>query len=215
MKKWLCVLACVALSATAASGAAAVEVVLDDFSVDQGPVQDLVVDGSAVSGLLGNRTLTSNLLAQLGVAFNAVQVGGGVLEVDNGVGERSEVTVSFALASSLVPVGAINPSFFFTVAQSDPSGVSVKFLLNGSQIAASLIPGNQSALEISFDPPAGPIGAGDTFAFVMTGQAGWDIAIDSVGVRYTAPPIPEPSTLALAGLGALALGFSLRCRRAE
>jgi hypothetical protein len=51
---------------------------------------------------------------------------------------------------------------------------------------------------------------------VFDGPAGWDLTIDSFGLRErtTVNPVPEPSTLALVGLAVAGIGVASRRRKA-
>lgn len=198
--------------------ARAASVMLDDFSIDQAPVQDFTVDGSPVVGVLGSvRTLRSDLLASNGPVSNSVQVGFGLLEVDNGAGEDSEVTASYSLTADLVPAQATNIVFFYRVAQSDANAASLRFLLNGTDLSpthsATFIPGNTSDLELTFSPNQVHMGAGDRIDVVMNGAPGWDLSMDYIGVRYDVAAVPEPSTLATLGMGVLIIAGLVRRRR--
>ncbi len=201
-----------ALSAGTGLAGATTTVILDDFSVDQGPVQDLSVDGLAVVDLIpGVRSISTNLSARQGGVFNAVEVAEGLLEVANGAGENSEVRITYDLTSDLVPVNATNIVFTYGIARADANLITIRFLLNDQEIAKSLVPANSENLELDFVSTV-PVLKNDRFEMVLAGAAGWDVALDRVAVSYDPAPVPEPETVGMLGLGLAALGLWSRRR---
>jgi PEP-CTERM motif len=198
-----------------ASVAQAGVILLDNFDVDQGPVSDTTPGNGAVQSTTGNRSISSNLLTALVPVSNSVEVAGGVFDVANGSGEDSEVTVDWAIAAGLIPAGATNPTFLFQVVLSDGNPTSVDFSIGGTSLGTFAIPANTSNAAINVGPvdPA-LFNAGGQLQLRANGAVGWDLTLDAFGLQFTDPtgptPTPLPGTLALLGLGCLALGLRRR-----
>jgi hypothetical protein len=196
-------------------------IVVDNFSVNQGPIEDTTKDGQAATNTLPIRTLTHNLLDFSAPTNSGVEVAGGALDIQNGSGENSEVTVSWVLNGGIVPAGSTNVAFNFGVNQSDGNPTSMQFLFNNQNLSSFSIP-----INIGTDPnitPPVPVKFGLTQAQLLTlnnggkldliisGAKGWDLNLDQFDITFdpsnVVPNVPEPSVLALITISLLGLGF--------
>lgn len=206
-------LAAAALAVTAGLAQAGA-VVIDDFSVDQGPISDTTADGTAVSNTLpGVRTISTNMLSGAAPIQNQVQVTQGVLDITNGTGDDSEVIVSWLIGSGLVPTGSVNVKFSALIVGSDANVTDVQFLLGNTVLLSSIIPGNTANAAIGFDIDPALIAAGGTLTLKINGAPGWDLTMDTFGITYdtpTPPTVPEPATLGLLGLAMLGAAAARR-----
>ena len=211
MKKHL-LAAAIACSSLFALGANAGTLTIDDFnSGDQSVTAGAV--GTVVSNTNAMRTLTTKLLNTAPPTQSAAEVSFGGLHVTNGGGENSEVTVSWTIAPGMLPADATNLGFLFTVLQSDANPTDVGFFLNGSTIASFSIPGNTFNQDLTFSAADGLLDAGGTLTMVLNGMTGWDLDLDFLGMSYEAgTSVPEPTSIALLGLGVVGLGAGRRRR---
>ncbi len=199
-----------ALFTAAASTATAGVYTVDDFSVDQGPVTDLTLDGVAVSNTLGNRTISANLMSQLPPVDNSAQVAAGHFEINNNIGEQTEVIVDWVIAPDMLP-DATSAVFSGMILAADLPH-TIDFLFNGTSIgsvAVSMFTLNES-FSFAFDPDL--FNAGGTLSMVILSNIlGQDLALDLLEITYS---VPTPGTLALIGLGLVGAGLSRRRRQA-
>jgi len=201
-RKLLASAALLAMAGLAQAGS----VVIDDFSADQGPLNDTSADGVAVTSTLGNRTISTNMLSGTAPIQNSVEVTAGVLDITNGTGDDSEVIVSWLIAAGLVPAGSVNVNFSALIVGSDANPTGVEFLLGSTSLLSSAIPGNTANQTISFSIDPALIAAGGTLTMKLNGAPGWDLTMDSFGITFdtpTTPTVPEPATLGLLGLAML------------
>ena len=206
MKKHLLALALIAAAGAAQAGNA----IIDSF--DNGD-QTIELDAANPTGTLTNgfRTLSSTLLSSSAPVSSSASVSFGILDITNGGGEDSTVTVQWNVGALSVPTGATDIGFLFKILESDGNPTDVAFSLNGTPIFSSAIPGNTTNADVSFtlsDPSL--ITSGGLLELVINGASGWDLSLDAFGVSWTDPvvptnPIPEPASMALIGLGALGL----------
>lgn len=187
-------------------------IIIDDFSVDQGP---LTASGTLGPLAIGNgieRTLTLTTLASSGPVNYTAEVNSGVLDITNGTGENSTVHVAYALPALGVPVGATNLQLTVVVVDSD--GNPTQLDLGGIASGTFQIPANSAGALLPFSialPPDGP----GTLTITLNGANGWDLSLDSIGLSWTDPTgdVPEPVSCVLVGSGLAALGL-IRRRRA-
>lgn len=233
MFKLKTLVAAVSLAALAGASQAAV-LVIDDFNIPGVAVTDAdpAVGGGYVTlfGGVQNITAPTNLATSRLIEHNwhstqgipnqvtNVTVGGGangVLTVNNDAGVDSDAKVTWAIAPFALPPGPA--SLFFQVIFSNLGTPSVPIDLsfnftggsNWSKLAA--IPSGVN-FPVSFalnGAEAAAIAGGGTLTVELTGSPAWEITLDSFGLE-----IPEPASLALAGLALIGAGVASRRRKA-
>lgn len=241
MRKFLSLIPAVG-AVLAMSHAHAALIVIDTFNGPDVFVADTTINGIGVSvGPVGpvnppantlSRTPTHDFLAGSnagGVASN-VSIGSqtspaGAFAVFNDVGRDSQVTLAWTLPAGFVPnsaVGTYSWDFALLLASVD---VNFQLFYNNVLFASDVL--------LAYDGMSGPVsrnfaltaaqqntisaGAGtQELRAVFDGPAGWDLTLDSFGLRErtTVNPVPEPSTLALVGLAVAGLGVASRRRKA-
>ncbi|MDP3333147.1 MAG: PEP-CTERM sorting domain-containing protein [Methylococcaceae bacterium] len=134
----------------------------------------------------------------------------GFLDITNGGGEDSEVTILWNLTTGLVPANALNIGFYFAILQSDGNPTSLDFSFSSNPLASFSIPGNTANQNVSFGlTPAqiALVSAGGPLELKINGAAGWDLSVDAFGFSYdqpVTPPtnnVPEPAAFALLAAG--------------
>jgi uncharacterized membrane protein YdcZ (DUF606 family) len=199
-----------ALVTTLAVGVAqSATIVLDDFGTNQGPISDLTNNGAAICDNNGTRTICSNLIAAAPPVTQVTDVSFGAYTVDNGGGENSTQSISWALGANPALVGATNASFLFQVLYSDGNPINLNFTYNGVALAPYVIPGNTTNAPVSFSiPSALQLGTAGTLSLIITGQTGWDLGLDSFGLSFTpAAIVPAPALPLIFGAGLIALAL--------
>lgn len=198
--------------AASVSMAEAGVITIDDFSVVQGPLVDLSANGVPVTNVNAVRSMTINGLSFTAIPSNSLWVTGGVLEITNGTGDDSEVTLTWNIAAGLIPLGSSNPNFLFEVVASDAKPTDVDFFLDGASFGSFAIPGNSSGSSVSFGLAAGALAAfngGGALELRVNGDPGWNLTLDSISLEFTDPkaptPVSLPGSLALLGLGLVAM----------
>jgi MYXO-CTERM domain-containing protein len=205
-------LLCCAL-AGAISTAQAGTFIIDDFNTGDQSLTNSII-GSTVSDDNGIRTLSTTLTAgSLPIRSEAI-VSNDHLDIMNGVGENSVVSVLWNLAPISLPANITNLSFIFEIIDSDGNPTNVSIKLNGGTVFNTAIPANTSGQLTSVPIAAALISGGGTFELLISGAAGWDMSIDAFGISWTdpTPNIPEPASAPLAALG-LATLAALRKRK--
>jgi hypothetical protein len=208
MKKLFAALAAVACVTAANSATLAF---IDEFNGNQGPLTDTSINGESTlppecDSVIGVRTLCTTLLAH-GVASsnNSVTVGGGILNIQNGVGEDTEVILRWTLAAGFVPLNATG--FSFLVVESERP-TTLDFSFNGTSFASNTVPAATIGQEYFFNAPVTSLNAGGVLELRLNGPTGWDFALDSIGFAIPDQQVPVPAVPVLVGLGLLALGLS-------
>lgn len=187
-------------------------ITIDDFSVVQGPLVDLSPNNVRVFNVNAVRNMSINGLSFTDFPDNRLEVTGGVLEVTNGAGDDSEVTLTWNIAAGLIPLGSSKPSFLFEVVASDTKPTDVDFFLDGASFGSFVIPGNSSGSSVSFGLAAGALAAfngGGALELRVNGAPGWNLTLDSISLEFADPkaptPVSLPGSLALLGLGLVAM----------
>jgi hypothetical protein len=185
--------------------------VIDDFnSGDQS--LSTTTKNLTVSDTNSIRTLSTTLTTTLAPVQSSATVSNGYLDVTNGVGETSVVDLTWSLSTLSLPSDVSQVSFVFTVIASDGNPTSLTFTLDGVVIYTTTIPANTSYEDVTFNVDSSLLAAGGTLELSITGQAGWDLALDSIGISWseTSNSTPEPTSAALIGLGLAGLGATRR-----
>jgi hypothetical protein len=240
MRKFLSLIPAVG-AVLAMSHAHAAPVVIDTFGGPGMFVADTTINGVGVSvGPVGpvnppantlSRTVTHDFLAGTNAAGTASNVAigsqtspAGAFSVFNDVDRDSRVTLAWTLPAGFVPnsaVGAYSWEFALLLASVD---VSFQLFYNNVLFTADVL--------LAYDGMSGPVsrsfalsdaqqnaisgGVGtQELRVVFNGPVGWDLKLDSFGLREgtTVNPVPEPSTLALVGLAVAGLGLASRRRK--
>jgi hypothetical protein len=184
-------------------------IAIDDFSVNQGPVSDTIVNKIAVTESNAVRTLSVDLLSARRPIRSQAEVVDGVLDIENGSQEDSQVKVIWTLAAHSVPANARNVAFLFGVVASDANPADMAFKLGGNSIASFAIPPNTDNKALQFDTDAKTLNAGGVLELTINGAPGWDLTLERIGLSFDLLPaaIAEPSVVALLGLGLLGIGL--------
>jgi len=203
-----------ALLAAVGFNAQAGLVAIDDFdSGDQFITIDAAAGETTANDSNTIRTITSTLLASTNPVQNSVEVSFGFLTVTNGSGENTLVNVAWDLDANLTPDGSSDYTLLYKVVESDGNPTNLVFRFEGDIIAQYSIAANTMNQEIEIDVSGFDLNAGGSLEMEITGESGWDLQVDAIGLRYTDPTtppssIPEPATTLL-----MSFGIFLFCMR--
>lgn len=196
-------------SATAGAGT----FLLDSFDTHDMSVSD-IFGGASTCQANAARQICHDFFASVPPRESTVQVTQGVLDINNGTGDNSTVTVNWAL-NLANPVTIFNLAVNILADTSDTRKIEFFYKPtttgNFTSLGAMTNTTGFSAgiLQTSFAPLT--IAAGNNGAImrmVLTGVPGWDLTLDMVGAN-----VPEPTTLALLSIGLLGLGARRRLRK--
>ncbi len=222
-----------AVAATFALGSAyAAPILVDDFTtpVGQQAIIDPTVAGSTsgtTTGLCATCWATSRtILADMtvGPALNtglaqSVTVGAGAfpasaLTFSTGSAVDQTATVTWSLAPRVLS-GPV--SIFFRVIESNlgllANGTelnTLSFAINGSALGTATL-GNAVNTDVFFTltpSQVASLAAGGSLTMLANGAPGWDLSMTSFGLT-----VPEPTSVALVGLGLLGAGLASRRRK--
>ncbi len=223
MKRHLASLVAAAAAALFAGNASALVVLVDNFDSPDLYMFDGTLGGGAVSAgptLPNGRTVTHELLVgpatQTG-NFSNVRIGSttfpvGILAVANEPSINSEATVTWTLPANLVPLSSVTPaSLLFEIVFSDLN-TTFELYAGATLVGVFNIPASTTNLPVSFGlTPAQQdlLAVGSTMSIHLNGPTGWDLQLDSIGFV-----LPEPTSMALAGLALLGAGLASRRRKA-
>jgi hypothetical protein len=223
-------LAIATAAALAVGNAQALVFVVDTFDSPDMVLFDTTVGGGGVSVTGGpvnppvntlSRTLTHELLAGSnagGLASN-VTIGTaseptGSLNINNGTNRDSQVTVSWLLGAGFItdssgPAASVR----FDLLKSDLNSASFELFWNNVSFGSQTFPAVNALTPILFALTAAQQDAiannAGTLKLVIDGVPDYDLSIDAIGFQ-----IPEPATLALAGLALIGAGVASRRRKA-
>ncbi|WP_394752191.1 hypothetical protein [Crenothrix sp.] len=192
-------------------------IVIDDFSVAQGPLADRTANGVGETLINSVRTLTHQWLIADPMPTSRVQIGAGYLDANNGAGEDSQVIISWLLNPGLLPATIINPEYAFAVIKVDDNATNIHFSFNNIALANFMMPGPVNNQFLSFamdDIQQANLNLGGVLQLKIDGSPGWDMKLDTFGFFYSpAMPVPEFSLSGLIAFGLAGLGFSRTRKR--
>jgi hypothetical protein len=216
--------------------ASAVDLVLDDFTVVQGPLLDSV-GGAFVASTVGNRTIrvTANGPGGLGESAAAFIIDGGTgaefMVMANTPNVRGTTELSYSLngLSGLAgsSSGALSINYFsnfpstFDVGGSNTLPTSVAVSFDGTSSDFYLLPQTfntfAAASTLSFALNAAQLSslseAGD-LTFIFNGGLGYRLGLDSIALQADAvSAVPEPEVVLQLALGGLTVAGLVRRRK--
>lgn len=222
MRRFSALMAAVAAT-FALSSAQALVLVVDDFNAPAAGITVFdTVGGDAIAAPYADATRSifhrmdtaggnaTGLFSSVGLAGGTIPPGN--VQMRNADTVTSTVSLNWTLAPGFVP--ATGPvSFYFTVYASDAVTKNITASVGGVPIAGFVInevlaPGELKTFMVTGVDQAA-LALGGVLGMTFTGTVGWDISIDEIGFI-----IPEPTSLALAGLALVGAGLASRRRKA-
>lgn len=202
-------------------------VLIDDFNTDQAPVSDtttgngpeesgpvsVVVDGNTI-----DRTISIDLLDFLDPPEAEIEIAGGVLDLNLGVGDDAEGRLLYnidSLSDDFDDLGTLTDlALVVEVVAADGTFKTIEAILNGTSLGEFALPdlvevGSPQTLSFDIDPTSD---IGGDLEFVLNGEPGYDIAFNFFAFATTAEQVPAPAALALFGMGLVGLGLARRRR---
>ncbi len=217
------IFAIAALAAVTFANAAPVTVTIDNFnSPNVGPLTAALAATSTAMDAVRTTSITT-LAGPADGNGASVKIGAGtfpvgLLEVANASGRDSQVELTWTVAAGLLPLNALNLSFFLEIVQSDGNLTDLAFFLNGAPLASFAIPGNTTNSIKTFtltNAQAVAMSGGGVLSLKVNGDAGWDLTVDQLGFKYDMPSVvSEPASLALAGMALAGVLAASRRRKA-
>jgi hypothetical protein len=113
----------------------------------------------------------------------------GILDITNGGGEDSTVTVQWNVGALSIPTGATDIGFLFKILESDGNPTDVAFSLNGTPIFSSAIPGNTANADVLHLSDPSLITSGGCSSWSSTAPPA-GTCLDAFGVSWTDPVAP-------------------------
>lgn len=179
---------------------------IDSFDDPQGPLTG--------NGSTGVQSIADGIQRQLlvsgvggsGPILTGMVVADGLLDMTTGTDDSADMRVLYILPALPIPADASNLNLVLYVRESD--GNLSMVTLGGITGGTITIPGNSADVEYSASF-GGSLPVSGVLTLDFTGEPGWDLAIESLGLTWDDGEVPEPSTLLLS-----ACGFALLMLRA-
>jgi hypothetical protein len=202
----------VALSALALGTVSAATITIDAFDGSQGPLSaGLSGNPNPMCDNNGVREVCETSVSNPLNLRHFVEVHDGFLEVQNGGTSDTDVRLRWNIGAGTIPAGTVSGVFNFVVLFSDGNPTNLAFTFNGAALTSSVIAPNTTNATVSFNAPIAALSAGGVLELTISGAAGWDLGLDSLGLTTVdAPAVPAPGIALLLGLGLAGIAVSRR-----